>query len=182
MNAWVEQYKVGLIIATLAVLMLAAGAVGWGLNGWRLAGQVADAKTETANERTSHQSDLAAISNAAAQQVRDALAKQQDAQKAMAELDRKQTEELKNAKDENDRLRGDVAAGRRRLQLKAICPANSGSVPAATGAAGLGNAAGPRLDDAAERDYWRLLDGITTATNQIATLQQYINAGCRPAQ
>ena len=176
--AVVEQYR-GWLIAGVAVVLLAVGiSIGWSLNGWRLSGQIADAKTETANEHTAHQADLAAISNAAAQQVTQALAKQQESQQALADLDRKHTEELKNAKDENDRLRGDVADGRRRLQLKASCPADSRGVPGATGAAGLADGAGPRLDAAAERDYWRLRDDITTARSQIAGLQQYIRTVC----
>lgn len=180
MNALLEQYRMA-VLAVVAVVLLALGAgVGWALNGWRLAGQVADAKTETANERSAHQADLATISNAAARQVREALAKQQEAQQALAELDRKQTQELRNALDENDRLRGDVADGRRRLRLKASCPTGSGNVPGSPGAAGLADGAGPRLDAAAERDYWRLRDGITTARSQIAGLQQYIRKVCLP--
>jgi prophage endopeptidase len=176
--AVVEQYR-GWLIAGTAVVLLAVGiSIGWSLNGWRLSGQVADAKTETANERSAHQGDLVAISNAAAQQVREALAKQQEAQQAVAELDRKHTEEMKNALDENDRLRGDVTDGRRRLRLQASCPASGGNVPNATGTAGLGDGAIPRLDDAAERNYWRLRAGIITARNQVAALQQYVREVC----
>lgn len=179
--AVLEQYRAAVIAGAVVVLLAVGIGIGWSLNGWRLSGHVADAKAETASARDAHQADLAAISNAAAQQVREALAKQQEAQQAVAELDRKHTEELKNALEENERLRGDVAAGRRRLQLKASCPANSGNVPGATGTTGLGDAAGPRLDDAAERDYWRLRDRIELATKQIATLQGYIIKGCVPA-
>ncbi|MGE6320525.1 lysis protein [Pseudomonas oryzihabitans] len=178
MSALFEQYRVAMLWAAAVVLLAVGISIGWSLNGWRLSGQVADAKTETANERTAHQADLATISNAAAQQVREALAKQQEAQQAVADLDRKHTEELKSAKDENDRLRGDVADGRRRLQLKASCPADSRNVPSATGAASLADDSGPRFDDAAERDYWRLRDGIATARNQIAALQQYVREVC----
>ncbi len=174
----VEQYRAWFIAGAVVVLLAVGIGIGWSLNGWRLSGQIAEAKTETANERSAHQADLAAISNAAALQVRQALAKQQEAQQAVAELDRKHTEELQNALDENDRLRSDVAAGNRRLQLKASCPANSGGLPGATGTAGLADGSGPRLDDAAERDYWRLRDGIATARNQIAALQQYVREVC----
>ncbi|WP_256664706.1 MULTISPECIES: lysis protein [unclassified Pseudomonas] len=176
--AVLEQYRTA-VIAVAAVVLLAVGAgIGWSLNGWRLSGQVAEAKAETANERSARQTDLTAISNAAAQQVREALAKQQEAHQAVSELDRKHTEEMKNALDENDRLRGDVADGRRRLRLQASCPASGGNVPIATGTAGLGDGAAPRLDDSAERDYWRLRDGIAIARNQIAALQSYIKTAC----
>ena len=46
-------------------------------------------------------------------------------------------------------LRDDVAAGRRRLHIKAVCQ----SVREATTASGVDNAA-PRLADTAERDYF----------------------------
>ena len=45
-------------------------------------------------------------------------------------------------------LRDDVAAGRRRLHIKAVCQ----SVREATTASGVDNAASPRLADTAERD------------------------------
>ena len=50
----------------------------------------------------------------------------------------------------NDALRDDVAAGRRRLHIKAVCQ----SVREATTASGVDNAASPRLADTAERDYF----------------------------
>ena len=52
----------------------------------------------------------------------------------------------------NDALRDDVAAGRRRLHIKAVRQ----SVREATTASGVDNAASPRLADTAERDYFTL--------------------------
>ena len=54
-------------------------------------------------------------------------------------LDAKYTKELADAKAENDALRDDVAAGRRRLHIKAVCQ----SVREATTASGVDNAALP---------------------------------------
>ena len=51
--------------------------------------------------------------------------------------DAKYTKELADAKAENDALRDDVAAGRRRLHIKAVCQ----SVREATTASGVDNAA-----------------------------------------
>ena len=70
-------------------------------------------------------------------------------QRDVAALDAKYTKELADAKAENDALRDDVAAGRRRLHIKAVCQ----SVREATTASGVDNAASPRLADTAERDY-----------------------------
>ena len=69
-------------------------------------------------------------------------------QRDVAALDAKYTKELADAKAENDALRDDVAAGRRRLHIKAVCQ----SVREATTASGVDNAASPRLADTAERD------------------------------
>ena len=44
-----------------------------------------------------------------------------DASADVAALDAKYTKELADAKAENDALRDDVAAGRRRLHIKAVC-------------------------------------------------------------
>ena len=61
-------------------------------------------------------------------------------QRDVAALDAKYTEELADAKAENDALRDDVA-GRRRLHIKAVCQ----SVREATTASGVDNTASPRL-------------------------------------
>ena len=60
-------------------------------------------------------------------------------QRSVAALDAKYTRELADAKAENDALRDDVAAGRRRLHIKAVCQ----SVREATTASGVDNAASP---------------------------------------
>ena len=67
-------------------------------------------------------------------------------QRDVAALDAKYTKELADAKAENDALRDDdVAAGRRRLHIKAVCQ----SVREATTASGVDNATSPRLADTA---------------------------------
>ena len=83
-----------------------------------------------------------------------AITDMQMRQRDVAALDAKYTKELADAKAENDALRDDVAAGRRRLHIKAVCQ----SVREAT-ASGVDNAASPRLADTAERDYFTLREG-----------------------
>ena len=78
-------------------------------------------------------------------------------------LDAKYTKELADAKAENDALRDDVAAGRRRLHIKAVCQ----SVREATTASGVDNAASPRLADTAERDYFTLRERLITMQKQL---------------
>ena len=72
-------------------------------------------------------------------------------QRDVAALDAKYTKELADAKAENDALRDDVAAGRRRLHIKAVCQ----SVREATTASGVDNSL-PTTRATAERDYFTL--------------------------
>ena len=67
-------------------------------------------------------------------------------QRDVAALDAKYTKELADAKAENDALRHDVAAGRRRLHIKAVRQSAWSHH-----ASGVDNAASPRLADTAER-------------------------------
>ena len=62
-------------------------------------------------------------------------------QRDVAALDAKYTKELADVQAENDVCIDDVAAGRRRLHIKAVCQ----SVRETTTASGVDNAASPRL-------------------------------------
>lgn len=86
-------------------------------------------------------------------------------QRDVAALDEKYTKELADAKAENDALRDDVAAGRRRLYVNATCPA----VPTgkSTSTARMDNAASPRLADSAQRDYFALKERVKTMQKQL---------------
>ena len=94
-------------------------------------------------------------------------------QRDVAALDAKYTKELADAQATIDQLERDVASGKRRLQLNAICTKQSTS-----GAASVDDAASPGLTDSAERDYFTLRSRIEVAGKQIAGLQQYIREQC----
>ncbi|EBD2587535.1 lysis protein [Salmonella enterica] len=94
----------------------------------------------------------------------------------VAALDEKYTKELADAKAENDALRGDVAAGRRRLLVNATCPAMP--TGKSTSAARVDNAASPRLADSAQRDYFTLKERVTTMQKQLEGAKDYIRTQC----
>ena len=112
--------------------------------------------------------------NAETELANAAITDMQMRQRDVAALDAKYTKELADAKAENDALRDDVAAGRRRLRIKAVCQ----SVREATAASGVDNAASPRLADTA-------LNGIISPSEADHTMQKqleepkYINEQCR---
>ena len=102
-----------------------------------------------------------------------AITDMQMRQRDVATLDAKYTKELFDAKAENDALRDDVAAGRRRLHIKTVCR----SVREAT-ASGVDNAASPKLADTAEQDLFRIRR-LITMQKQLEGTQKYINEQCR---
>ena len=104
------------------------------------------------------------------------IADMQQRQRDVAVLDAKYSRELANAKAENETLRADVAAGRRRLHIKAVCQ----SVREATTASGVDNATSPRLADTAERDYFTLRERLMTMQKQLEGAQEYIRTQCIP--
>lgn len=101
--------------------------------------------------------------------IKDMQVRQRD----VAALDAKYTKELSDAKDENDRLRADVVAGKRRLQIAATC-----SKDGTPGTSGVVDGSSPRLTADAELNYWRLRDGIATVTKQLTGLQEYVRTQC----
>ncbi|HFG8025433.1 TPA: lysis protein [Salmonella enterica subsp. enterica serovar Oranienburg] len=104
------------------------------------------------------------------------IADMQKRQRDVAELDARYTKELADAKAENDALRDDVAAGRRRLLVNATCPAVS--TGKSSSAASVDNAARPRLEDSAQRDYFTLKERVTTMQKQLEGTQDYIRTQC----
>ncbi|EOI3541211.1 lysis protein [Cronobacter turicensis] len=94
-------------------------------------------------------------------------------QRDVAALDAKYTKDLADAQKNIAQLERDVATGRKRLQLNATCPANG-----APGTSGVGDAPSPKLTRDAERDYWRLRNGIETITKQVNYLQDFIKNQC----
>ncbi|WP_404653373.1 lysis protein [Raoultella terrigena] len=145
-----------LIIAVVACIIVS---LGWAVNHYY------DNATKFKEQRDKATEQLS-LANAT---ITDMQTRQRD----VAALDAKYTKELADAQNTISDLRRDVDTGKRRLQLNARCPANG-----ATGAGGLGDAAGPRLTDSAERDYWSLRAGIATITGQVSYLQEYIRTQC----
>ena len=94
-------------------------------------------------------------------------------QRDNAALDAKYTGELADERAENEKLRADIATGKRKLQLNASCGKGE-----TTGTSSLGDGESPRLTTDAELNYFRLREGIGTITRQVSYLQDYIRQQC----
>ncbi|MDE9483898.1 lysis protein [Xenorhabdus bovienii] len=111
---------------------------------------------------TKHQTQLIAINE---QQVRI---------QHLAELDAKHLQELTNAKTEIDTLRADVAAGRRKLRIKAICP-----VLETTSSRGMVDATTVELSGETGSTVLDIREGIINDLAKLRYLQDYVNTECK---
>ena len=133
-------------------------AIGASVNGWRLS--------------SDYNAERAKAEKAANKELKAEQAKTKAKEQELAKLDAKYTQELNDAQAEIERLTDDLAAGRKRLHLNAVCE-NS-----ATAGTGKPDAAAPRLNDSAERDYLRLRERIGTVLTQVRGLQEFIRTQC----
>ena len=146
--------RVTVIISALVICIIAC--LSWAVNHYR---DNAIAYKEQRDKATSIIADM---------QVR---------QRDVAALDARYSRELADARAENETLRADVAAGRKRLRINANCP---GSLRKAPITSGVGNATGPRLAEAAERDYFILRERLMAMQKQLEGAQEYIRTQCIP--
>ena len=149
------------LCVVIIALLVACGALSLGLNHYR------DNAITYKAQRDKNVRELK-LANAA---ITDMQMRQRD----VAALDAKYTKELADAKAENETLRADVAAGRKRLRINATCP---GTVREATGTSGVDNATGPQLADTVTRDYFTLRERLMTMQKQLEGAQEYIRTQC----
>lgn len=147
-----------------------------------LAGQqvrVSNEKADHQRTKTQHTEVMRDLADKTLKAYQAAVADDEARKKAMAALDAKHTKELNDEKAKLEKLRADVAAGRVGLRVNAVCaPAAGTNVPPATGATSVADAAGPRLTDAAQRDYFTLRTRVETSRKQIEGLQDYVRGVC----
>lgn len=170
MNDQVAKLIGGLVVALALIGVGAAGVWMWQANSYG---------KQLAAQKSAFDTDLTNIANAGAAQSRQALAKQQSAEQALAALDQKATEEKTNALAENDKLRTDVASGARRLRIAGSCSASGGSVPGTTVGSSLGDAGAVELSPASGSAVLSIRAGIIADQAALRALQSYVMNVCR---
>ena len=162
--------KVALAGALLLLLGTAGGV--WKVQDWRYGKQLAE-------QSGTHQADLTAISNAAADQIRTALEKQQVAEKTRDDIDANATKEKMHDLAENETLRRAFADGARRLRIAGSCRAGGGDVPGTASSTSLGNGGAIELAPAAGRAVFDIRAGIIADQAALKALQAYVMNVCR---
>lgn len=128
-----------------------------------LEGQRDDAR----RERDSALSEVAGLREAA--RISGEMLADRDA------IDLQRTQELNHERSENDALRLDVGAGRKRLPVKATCTAPTAGK---TGAGGLADAGAAELTADARQDYFTLRDQLALSRQMILGLQDHVRRIC----
>ncbi|CDH24783.1 putative Rac prophage; prophage lambda endopeptidase (fragment) [Xenorhabdus bovienii str. kraussei Becker Underwood] len=90
------------------------------------------------------------------------------------EMDTKHIRELDNAKSEIDTLRADVAAGRRKLRIQAVCPVHE-----ATSSGGVVDATTVELTGEAGSTVLDIREDIINDLAKLSYLQDYVRSQCR---
>ncbi len=96
-------------------------------------------------------------------------------QHELAALDTKHTQELADAKAQNDDLRRRLSAGGR-VRVEGRCP----SVPGRSAAGSVGDAATVELSSVAGQNVLSIREGIISDRHKINYLQDYIRHHCTP--
>ncbi|MEA8857107.1 lysis protein [Citrobacter freundii] len=145
----------------IAVVVCIIMSLGWAVNHYR----------DNANEYKKQRDEKTQALNLANATITDMTTRQRD----VAALDAKYTQELADAKAENDALQRKLDNGGRVL-VKGKCP-----VPATTktsSASGMGNDATVELSPIAGRNVLGIRSGIVSDQTSLRTLQEYINTQC----
>ena len=169
MNEQVAKLLACIAVALVLIGIGAGGAWAWQANAY---GKV------IATNEANRQADLSKITTAAADQSRQALAKQQVAETNLATLDQKATKDKTDALTENDKLRRAVADGSRRLRIAGSCSASGGKVPGGTVSSGVGDAGTVELSQAAGQSILSIRAGIIADQAALRALQAYVMNVC----
>lgn len=143
---------------------LVAGAAAWMVQGWRYGAQISNMRADEAGRVAEAQRQAREILQRRYVEVGEINERNARAEWAAYGG-------MRNAQIEDDGLRADVDAGRRRLRVRAACPATGSGVSDAGAAAGVDHGARAELDPAARSDYFALRAGIRQLTAQLEACQ-----------
>ncbi|WP_071601361.1 lysis system i-spanin subunit Rz [Dickeya chrysanthemi] len=148
---------------------LAVGAIAGAAFCWWIVSTGYDADIARLNAQ--HAETLKAISDRATADSEAARLRERSFSSQIAELDRKSQERFSNAQRENDRLRDDVSAGKRRVRIAtaalSTCQQSAGGIP---GAGCVGDGAGAELTAEAGRIVLDIRAGVVRREEKIEYL------------
>lgn len=169
-------------LAAVAVVVLISGA-GAGIAYWATStsydADIANLKSQHANERAAWDREKTAIATKAQQDTAAAMQRQHAAQDAAAAADKAAQEKLSNVQSENAALRRAVADGTKRVSILTanLAAANraSGNAPGgSSGGGSVGDAIQIEFSEAGKRNILDLRESTQRDAEVIEYLQNYI--------
>lgn len=151
------------ILTACALLASFAGGYWLADNGWQ---------KKASKERADNATHIAQLS----EQHRK---KEHELTKNAETLDQKYTADLSAAERRIDELSADIAAGPKRVFVRAKCPGGSAE---ASSSGGVGDGGSAELAGATRQYYLRLVRGIAKQDAQIRYLQEYVKQQCLSPQ
>ena len=169
----VEQVKTTIAGIALAIAVVITGFVTWSITSNHYKGAINVIEKKNAEQVAGYERSIGAQEETAA-----AMQRMKDAQNALAELDKQTSQELANAKSENDNLRRDVANGSRRVRILqtnlAGCNANTNTAGGNTSTSSMGDAATVELSAIAADTIFSIREGIISDQAKLVYLQSYV--------
>ncbi len=174
----VEQVKTTIAGIALAIAVIITGFVTWSITSNHYKGVINEIEKTNAEQVAGYERSIGAIKGKAQEETAAAMQRMKDAQNALAELDKQTSQELANAKSENDNLRRDVADGSRRVRILqtnlAGCNSNTNATSGDTSTRSMGNAATVELTATAGQDILNIREGIISDQAKLVYLQSYV--------
>jgi prophage endopeptidase len=159
--------KAGLVLLLVACSVFST----WKVGAWRYENQLSE-------QARLHQADLTAISNVASAQARQALERQQAAERARDEIDEKATMEKTHDLAENERLRRVADDSARRLRIAGSCSSGGSNVSGPAVGSSLDDGRAFELSTAAGQTVFDIRAGIIADQSALKALQWYVREVC----
>lgn len=175
----VEQVKTTIAGIALAIAVVITGFVTWSITSNHYNGAINEIEKTNAEQVAGYERSIGAVKSKAQEETAAAMQRMKDAQNALAELDKQTSQELANAKSENDNLRRDVANGSRRVRilqtnLSTKCDTSQHATSGDPTAVSVGNAAAVELSQAAGSTVLSIREGIISDQAKLTYLQRYV--------
>ena len=175
----VQQIKTTIAAIVLAVAVVITGFITWSITSNSYQSDIDKIEKDHAEVVSLYLNNIAEIKTKAQEETAAAIARMKAAQDALAELDRQKSQELANAKAENDNLKRDVADGTRRVRilqtnLASECGSNSNTSGGNSSTGSMGNGAAIELTASAGKDILDIREGIINDQAKLSYLQSYV--------
>lgn len=173
-----QQIQTTIAAVVLAVAVVLTGFVTWKITANSYERDISEIEKKHADKVAEYERDIGAIKAKAQEETAAAMRRMKDAQDALAELDQQKSQELANAKAENDALMRDVADGTRRVRILQANLAGCSSGPGATsrdpGTGSVGDGAAVELTTTAANTVLGIREGIISDQAKLTYLQTYV--------